>query len=93
MYNCSNNEIGDNCFLCNKKLCEKCCPRVSEDENYCKTVFPLCSQCVKPRLENRVIKNNSKDATVSFEDDDFMYTPPPPPPPPPEEEDDSEEDQ
>ena len=53
IYSCIDNEIGAECIICSKKLCPDCCPKIQEGDQFLKTLFPLCGQCVRPKLSLR----------------------------------------
>ena len=57
IYMCQDNELGDSCLLCTKKLCPACCPKNSEDSGYLKVVFPISHGCSIPLIANRAMEN------------------------------------
>ena len=64
IYTCLNNDIGDNCVLCCKSLCPNCCPKSNEEAGYLKTLFPICTDCSTPLLENRAFGGASASLTT-----------------------------
>ena len=50
VYCAYNNDLGSNCFLCNKKMCGSCAPDTMEDSSINKILFHIYRGCASPRL-------------------------------------------
>lgn len=42
-------DIGANCFICDKTLCPECCPQDQNTEGFLKILFPICLKCVEEK--------------------------------------------
>ena len=42
IYNAMANDIGAQCFLCDKKMCPECCPDINSQISFKITLFPVC---------------------------------------------------
>ena len=51
IYDCYNNDLGATCFLCDKMMCQDCCPEISQEKGINKTIFHICLKCSKPNLD------------------------------------------
>ena len=49
IYDCNQCDTGAGYFLCGKQLCPKCCPKIQENDQFMRTLFPLCGLCVSER--------------------------------------------
>ena len=45
------NDTGAECMLCRRNLCPQCCPKIQEEGQYLKTLFPMCGPCVEPKMK------------------------------------------
>ena len=46
------NEAGDNCYLCSRKMCPDCVPVDNENRAINKVLFPICSRCIDTNKKN-----------------------------------------
>ena len=53
IYKMEDNSCGAQCFICDRRLCQDCCPELSSLSSFQITLFPICSVCVDPKVRSK----------------------------------------